>query len=156
MLGACGHQATPGREAGNGGDVTTLRFFEHDTEQTSLDLGPTGTSPGDQYIVSGDLFDHAGGIKIGHTGAQCTTFSGNATAAGDVLCTIILVFDRGQISTQGLFDSAAFLTRGETLPLTIVGGTGIYRNARGEGTIQVPPNVPNQADSNFVLNVAND
>jgi hypothetical protein len=44
--------------------------------------------------------------------------------------------------------------RGETLPFAIVGGTGIYRDARGDGTVQVPVNVPNQTDANFVLNVA--
>jgi hypothetical protein len=56
MLGACGQKTTPDRNAGG---VTTLRFFEHDTQQASLDLGPQGTGPGDQFIYSGDLFDHA-------------------------------------------------------------------------------------------------
>ena len=35
----------------------------------------------------------------------------------------------------------------------IVGGTGIYQNAGGGGTIQVPPDVPNLTDANFVLNL---
>src|ERR1700712_2532405 len=151
ILGACGQKATPDQNAHG---VTTLRFFEHDTQQTSLDLGPQGTGPGDQFIFSGDLFDHAGGRKVGHTAGQCTTYSGNATAAGDVLCIVALVLDRGQITGQGLFDSAALMGRGETLPFAIVGGTGIYRDARGDGTVQVPVNVPNQTDANFVLNVA--
>jgi hypothetical protein len=43
--------------------------------------------------------------------------------------------------------------RGDTIPLTILGVNGIYRNARGDGTMQVPPEVPNQTDANFVLNV---
>lgn len=150
MLGACGEKATPDRNADS---VTTLRFFEHDTQQATLDLGPQGTGPGDQFLYSGDLFDHAGGRKVGHTAGQCTTFSGNATAAGDVLCTATFVLDRGQITTQGLFDSAALFGRGETLPWAVVGGTGIYRNARGDGTAQVPVDVPNQTDANFVLNV---
>ena len=71
ILGACGQKATPDQNAHG---VTTLRFFEHDTQQTSLDLGPQGTGPGDQFIYSGDLFDHAGGRKVGHTSGQCTTF----------------------------------------------------------------------------------
>jgi hypothetical protein len=37
--------------------------------------------------------------------------------------------------------------------MSIVGGTGIYRSARGDGTIQVPLDVPDQTDANFVLNV---
>lgn len=150
MLGACGQQAAHDHNAES---VTTLRFFEHDTQQASLDLGTPGTGPGDQFIYSGDLFDHAGGTKVGHTAGQCATFSGNATAAGDLLCTATFVVARGQITVQGLFDSAAIFGKGETLPWAIVGGTGIYRNARGDGTVQVPVNVPDQTDANFVLNV---
>jgi hypothetical protein len=150
MLGSCGQKAVPDRNA-NG--VTTLRFFEHDTQQASLDLGTPGTGPGDQFFYAGDLFDHAGGTKVGHTAGECATFSGNATAAGDVLCTGTFVLDRGQITVQGLFDNAALFGRGETLPWAIVGGTGIYRNARGDGTVEVPVNVPNQTDFNAVLNV---
>jgi hypothetical protein len=135
------------------GGVTTLRFFEHDTQQASLDLGTPGTGPGDQFFYSGDLFDHAGGTKVGHTAGECTTFSGNATAAGDVLCTATFALDRGQITVHGLFDNVAIFDRGETLPWAIVGGTGIYRDARGDSTVEVPVNVPNQTDANFVLNV---
>jgi hypothetical protein len=98
VLGACGQKATPDR---NADAVTMLRFFEHDTQQATLDLGPQGTGPGDQFIYAGDLFDHAGGRQVGHTAGQCTTFSGNATAAGDVLCTATFVLDRGQITMQG-------------------------------------------------------
>jgi hypothetical protein len=150
MLGACGQHATSDRHAGG---VTTLRFFEHDTQQSSLDHGTAGTGPGDQFFYAGDLFDHAEGTRVGHTAGQCTTFSGNATAAGDVLCTGTFVLDRGQITVQDFFDNAALFDRGETLPWAIVGGTGIYRNARGDGTVEVPVNVPNQTDAKFVLNV---
>jgi hypothetical protein len=48
---------------------------------------------------------------------------------------------------------ASLESLGQTLPWAIVGGTGIYRNSRGDGTAQVPVDVPNQADANFVLNV---
>ena len=146
------HGQTPTSDR-NAGGVTTLRFYEHDTQQTFLDRGTPGTGPGDEFFYASDLFDHAGGTKVGHTAGQCTTLSGNATAVGDVLCTGTFVLDRGQITAQGLSDYGALFTRGETVPWTIVGGTGIYRNARGEGTVQVPVNVPNQTDANFVLNV---
>ena len=108
MLGPCGQKAEPDRNAGGG---TTLRFFEHDTQQASVDLGTPGTGPGDQFFYAGDLFDHAGGRKVGYTAGQCITFSGNATAAGDVLCTGTVVLDRGQITVQDLFDNAALFGR---------------------------------------------
>jgi hypothetical protein len=37
--------------------------------------------------------------------------------------------------------------------LTVLGGTGMYTNATGTGTVQIPQDVPNQADANFVLNL---
>jgi hypothetical protein len=37
--------------------------------------------------------------------------------------------------------------------MSVVGGTGKYNNARGDGTAQVPPDVPNQTDANYVRNV---
>lgn len=62
MLAACGQKSTPDQ---NTGGVATLRVFLRDTQQASLDLGSQGTGPGDQFIYSGDLFDHAGGRKVG-------------------------------------------------------------------------------------------
>jgi hypothetical protein len=133
-------------------EVTTLSFFEHDTQQTSLDLGSRGTGPGDQFLFAGDVFDRPGGTLLGHTAGQCTTLSGNATT-GDVVCVGTFALAGGQIAVQGLADRGALFERGEAVPLAIVGGTGTYSNARGDGTVQVPPEVPNQTDANFVLNV---
>jgi hypothetical protein len=134
------------------GNVTTLRFFEHDTHQTNVDLGSPGPGPGDQFIFAGDVFDHAGGTKVGHTAGQCTTLTGNATS-GDAMCTEAFVLDGGQITIQGLADTGAVFVRSETVPVSITGGTGIYSKARGDGTVRVLPNVPNQTDADFVLNV---
>lgn len=149
MLGAFGQKAAADDDATG---VTTLRFFEHDTQQTNLHLGPRGGGPGDQFIFSGDVFDQPGGTRVGRTAGQCTTLSGNATA-GDVLCAGTFVLDGGQIAVRSFADNAAEFGRGETVPLSIVGGTGMYRNARGDGTVQVPVDVPNQTDANFVLNL---
>lgn len=149
MLGACSQKSTPGLNAGG---VTTLRLFDHDTQQASLDLGPHGTGPGKQFLFAGDLFDHAGGRKVGHTAGQCITLTGNTISAGDVFCTTVIVLDHGQIIGQGLSDLAVFGS-GQTVPFAIVGGTGTYRNARGDGTIQIPIDVPNRTDANLVINV---
>jgi hypothetical protein len=127
--------------------VTTLRLFEHDTQQTNLDLGARGDGPGDQLLFAGDVFDRPGGMLLGHIAGRCTTLS-----ASDVLCEGTFVLADGEIAIQSLADSAALFTRGEPVPLAIVGGTGSYSNARGDGTAQAPE-VPNQTDANFVLNV---
>lgn len=130
----------------------TLTLFEHDTQQTTVDLGDPGPGPGDQFLFAGDLFDHAGGTNIGHVAGRCTTLSGDATG-GDAVCEGTFVLSGGQIAVQGLADTAALFGTGAPGDVAIVGGTGIYANARGDGTIQVPPDVPNQTDANFVLNV---
>jgi hypothetical protein len=131
---------------------TTLTLFEHDTVQYQADLGRPGPGPGDQFIFAGDLFDRPGGMFLGTTSGSCTTLTGN-DKSGQTACNGTFNLVGGQIVTQGVVDTAALFVRGDAVPLSIVGGTGIYQNARGNGTVQVPPDVPNEADANFVLNL---
>lgn len=130
------------------GSAIVLRLFSHDTQQTTLDLGPAGPGPGDQLVFSGDVFTQPGGTQLGRLAGQVTTLSGDLTA-GEILFTCTIVLGGGQIALQAFGDSAAVLGRGEAVPVLILGGTGIYAGARGDGTIQVP----NATDANFVLNV---
>jgi hypothetical protein len=132
----------------------TVQLFEHDTQQASLDLGGKGTNPGNLFVYAGDVFDHAGGSKLGRAAGYCMTMSGNAQNPGEVFCTATFVLTRGQIMWEGLFDTAALFTRGETLSAPITGGTGIYLGAHGFGTVQIPPEVPNETDANFVLHLS--
>ena len=131
---------------------TTLVLFEHDTVQHQADLDGPGPGPGDQFIFAGDVFDRPGGMFLGTTGGSCTTLTGNETA-GKQACNGTFNLAGGQIVVQGVADTAGLFGSGDTTPLSIVGGTGIYQNARGTGSIQVPPDVPNQTDANFVLNL---
>jgi hypothetical protein len=131
---------------------TTLTLFEHDTVQHQVDLGAPGPGPGDQFIFAGDVFDRPGGMFLGTTGGSCTTLTGN-DKSGQQACNATFNLAGGQIMIQGVDDTAALFGRGDTVPLSIVGGNGIYQNARGTGTVQVPPDVPNQTDANFVLNL---
>jgi Allene oxide cyclase barrel like domain len=132
----------------------TLRLFEHDTQQASLDLGGKGNNPGNLYVYAGDVFDHAGGSKLGRAGGYCMTTSGNAQDAGEVFCTATLQLTGGQITGQGLFDAADLFAKGKALPFPITGGTGTYNGAHGWATVQVPPDVPNGTDANFVLHLS--
>lgn len=132
---------------------TTLTLFEHDTVQHQADLAAPGPGPGDQFIFAGDVFDRPGGMFLGTASGSCTTLTGNE-ASGQQTCNGTVNLAGGQIVFQGVVDTAALFIRGDTVPLSIIGGNGIYQNARGNGTVQVPPDVPNQADANFVLNLA--
>ncbi len=131
---------------------TTLVLFEHDTVQHQVDLNGEGPGSGDQFIFAGDVFDRPGGMFLGTVGGSCTMLTGDATS-GKQACNGTFNLAGGQIVIQGVADTAALFGRGETAPVNIVGGTGIYQNASGNGTIQVPPDVPNQTDANFVLNL---
>jgi hypothetical protein len=131
---------------------TTLTLFEHDTVQHQADLAGPGPGPGDQFIFAGDVFDRPGGMFLGTASGSCTTLTGN-DKAGQQSCNGTVNLAGGQIVFQGVVDTAALFVRGDTVPLAIVGGNGIYQNARGNGTVQVPPDVPNQTDANFVLNL---
>jgi hypothetical protein len=130
--------------------TVTLSLYEHDTQQTNLTFGRTGTNPGDLFVFSGDVFDHKGGTKLGRLGGHCETVS--TGPHGESRCPGIFVLSGGQIEIDGIGETAV-LFGGKTAPLMVVGGTGIYRNVRGDGTVQVPTNVPNQADANFVLHL---
>lgn len=132
---------------------TTMTLFEHDTVQHSADLGTPGQpGPGDQFIFAGDVYDRPGGLLLGTMGGSCTTLTGNEVA-GQQACNETINLADGQVVIQGVCDTAALFIRGDAVPVSIVGGTGIYQNARGTATIQVPPEVPNQTDANLVLNL---
>jgi hypothetical protein len=48
-------------------------------QQTTVDVGTRGPGPGDQLIFSGDIFDHAGGTKLGTTAGPQSDSAGRAT-----------------------------------------------------------------------------
>lgn len=132
---------------------TTMALFEHDTVQYQADLGTPGPGPGDQFIFAGDVFDRPGGMFLGTHGGSCTTLTGDDTS-GQQTCNGTFNLAGGQIVIQGVGDTAALFDRNEAMPLSIVGGTGMYQNASGNGTVQLVAGVPNMTDANFVLNLA--
>ena len=134
--------------AGGSSTATTIGLYEHDTSQAKVDRGAPGESEGDMFVFAGDTFKHKGGTKVGRAAGTCTTLS--TGPAGEVMCVFNFSLPGGQISTQGLSLTAAEFG-GKTVSFPITGGTGAYRHARGEGTVEIPQNVPNLADANFVL-----
>jgi hypothetical protein len=134
--------------AGGSSTATTLRVYEHDTSQASVDLGDKGDSAGDQFVFAGDTSKSKGAPKNGRAAGACTTMS--TGARGEVICTVNFALPGGQLSSQGLFVSAD-LFGGRTLTAPITGGTGRYRHARGDATVHIPQDVPDLADAEFVL-----
>ena len=101
-----------------------------------MDLGARGPGPGDQFIFSGDVFDHAGGTKLGHATGLCTTLSGNDTT-GETMCTqpktlaetcATSVANRSWAND----DAARIVVTGTSIAFAEQRGRKPYRDRRGE------------------------
>jgi hypothetical protein len=111
--------------------ANTVSFIAKTTQLTPIDLPPAGFGQGDQVVFHDQLLSQ--GKVIGHDGGSCqATF----VAKGHVpqfQCLVTFVLPAGQLTAQGLFNianPASFSAR-----FAITGGTGGYREARGQGTI---------------------
>jgi hypothetical protein len=82
------------------------------------------------------------------------TMSGNAQSPGEVFRTATVALARGETMGEGLLNAADLFAAGKTLPFPVTGGTGSYIGARGYGTVQLPPDVPNETDANFILHLS--
>lgn len=139
LLTACG--------SAQGAPAASLRLFEHDTQQATIDLGERGAGQGDLFVFSGDLFDGGPtGPKLGRADGSCTTTSGNPNTPGVLLCSVTFRLAGGQIEAQTAIDSGPFFS-GAVGPVAVTGGTGAYRDVGGDGTAQVP----DAADPSAVL-----
>ena len=98
-------------------------------------IGP-GLSAGDVWILRATVYNKQG-KAAGVERAQCTL---NFTKTG--LCTISFYFtDRGHIILHGPVP----LQRSAPVWLAVVGGTGRYRNARGEAHVTLGRNTTRAA-----------
>lgn len=106
-----------------------LHFFERSAGDLAfVDLGAPGPGIGDRLVFSNPLFDTQGRV-IGRDGAECVIVRIDPTEPPErqqvVQCTISAQLADGQITVQGL-------AQGTENYFAVTGGTGAYRNARGE------------------------
>ena len=95
-------------------------------QDTFLDLGAPGPSQGDQFIFHDLVFTPDGRTQVGHDGGSCALFD---VAASEENCTLTYSLPGGQLTTQFLNSPPA------TKPFAVTGGTGSYRNVRGQGKL---------------------
>ena len=115
--------------AASGSDIShpqTLRLSARGGSSTFVDTGRHGPSVGDEVILRQPVFEH--GRRAG-TGRVMIVLEGRDTSQDEVDVTLAA----GEITLQGA-------QNGNRFTLAVTGGTGEYRNARGEARIRVGSN----------------
>lgn len=116
--------------------ATVFTFVERPERVTILDLGESGTSPGDVTVWGPNpLYDEANAVDTGAlTHGSCMSLN----TAGDNHCTETVLFaDGSTLEIQGIQRGS-----GEPSLTTIVGGSGTYRGA--VGSVLVDPSADYQ------------
>ena len=116
-----------------GADVVTIRRIWRPTVVQTVDLAPSGPSPGDQTIIGGPLYDKTNTTRLGFLSGHCTTTNPSFRSLADCELTAVptahgpSLAAGNQITLQGWNDDTP-------LPFkqAITGGTGIYATARGQ------------------------
>ena len=114
---------------GDGGD---FKLTGKTLAVEQIDLGKPGLSPGDQQIITMDVF--AGPKRVGESHVVCAMVRVDPqTHAFTGQCDNVTSLPTGQITATGLVTSA----QEETSPFTqaVTGGTGAYKQVRGQLTV---------------------
>jgi hypothetical protein len=119
----------------------TVRITAEQERLTRVDVGVKGRSPGDTEIVWQELFNkHVTDKAIGHAEFVCTFTAGRTR-----LCSGTYFLPKGKLMVQGVLRYRQFYELG------IVGGTGLYDNARGAMTVTRLSDEPNRSLALFTL-----
>lgn len=104
----------------------TIRITDRQVEVTRVDVGERGTSPGDREIVRQQLFNRRiTSQSIGHSELVCTFVDWKRMR----VCHGTYVLPRGKVVVGGSLAYRQFYD------LAVLGGTGLYDNARGMVTV---------------------
>jgi Allene oxide cyclase barrel like domain len=96
-----------------------------------VDIGPPGPSTGDLYVWVDDVFTRDGSQKVGEAFGRCNLIDPTAGSFG---CTTVGVFTNGStITLEGIL----YNVPGIVSVFAITGGTGDYRGATGESTVEL-------------------
>jgi hypothetical protein len=103
----------------------TIRVNERELAVTRVDIGARGTSPGDVEVVSLRLLERGTGQTLGRADLVCTF----ADSVRSRVCRGTYVLPRGKLVVGGSVLYRRFYE------LAVLGGTGLYDNARGTVTV---------------------
>jgi hypothetical protein len=132
--------ATPSAEQSK--STKTFKFvFKFSDAHVRLDLGSGALTTGDTDTYTGPVLNEAGTSRVGFAQGHCVITLPNRPLAQ---CTVSYFFDHGQIATQG----PNYYNR--PFNHAITGGTGVFREAKGE--MRAAP-LPGEAGWNITLKV---
>jgi hypothetical protein len=128
---SCAAAVAPSWSHSDTASSRTLTLVGNSTGEAFLDHGSAGPTVGDEFVTSQRLVRR--GRPVGRAGGTCQIVA--AVPGVDRFtfhCTVILRLRAGQIMLAGL---ATFGEQGpQPMTMAITGGTGSYRQARGEAT----------------------
>jgi hypothetical protein len=110
-------------EAGTG--PATIRITDRQQAMTRVDVGRSGKSPGDMEVVSSRVFQRGTGARIGRSELLCTFVDSVRSRS----CRGTYTLPKGKLVVGG-----SILYR-QFYDLAVLGGTGLYDNARGTVTV---------------------
>jgi hypothetical protein len=113
--------AVVGGGAGTGGGKI-IHVVEHATTDATTDTGAPGDSAGDVLTFANDVYDAGNTTTVGTDQGYCI----RVVAGASYECNWTTFLPGGQIVVEGPFFDTA------NSKLAITGGTGRYRNARGQ------------------------
>jgi hypothetical protein len=122
--------AGDGGNDGDDDDGDVIRLTSRTVSEGEIDLGEAGFGPGDRFFFAEDLL--RGGERVGESGGECVIVRVEGQdATGNCVATLSL--PAGQITLQGLI---TFTEGDPPFTVAVTGGTGRYRDADGEATIE--------------------
>jgi hypothetical protein len=110
-------------QAGTG--PATIRITDRELAVSRIDMGRNGTSPGDVEIIRSRLLERVTGNTIGRSEIECTFVD----TVRSRVCRGTYILPKGKIVVGG-----SILYR-QFYDLAVLGGTGLYDNARGTLTV---------------------
>jgi hypothetical protein len=128
--------SSPGRQSGSDERrVVVLRLVASEVASTFLDLGDPDFSQGDQFVFTNDLLRR--GTKVGEDGGLCVVTRLTESGAATFKCVGDNVLPGGQITVQGIVTyGPGEEVKEDPYFFAITGGTGKYKNARGQVKIE--------------------